>query len=167
MRRVVEIAAVILCFLLQSTFFQAVSFAGIVPNLLIIITSAAGFAGGRKDGMITGFFSGLLLDVFYGNLIGLNALIFLYIGYLNGFGNRVFYPEDVKFPMIFITLSDLACLVLQYIFGFLLRARLDMPFYFINIMLPEVIYTIVVTIILYRPIEMIVMKTVSLKKDRE
>ena len=167
MRRVVEIAAVILCFLLQSTFFQAVSFAGIVPNLLIIITSAAGFAGGRKDGMITGFFSGLLLDIFYGNLIGLNALIFLYIGYLNGFGNRVFYPEDVKFPMIFITLSDLACLVLQYIFGFLLRARLDMTFYFINIMLPEVIYTIVVTIILYRPIEMIVMKTVSLKKDRE
>jgi len=167
MRRLAEIFGVFICFLLQSTFFQAFSFAGVVPNLLIIITSVAGFAGGKKDGMITGFLCGILIDIFFGRILGLNALLYLYIGYLNGFGNRVFYPEDVKFPMIFITLSDLLCLFIQYVFGFLLKARLDLPFYFLNIMLPEMIYTIVVTIIVYRPIQLLVTNVISVRKARE
>ena len=156
MRRIIEILAVIICFLLQCTFFHAISFAGIVPNLLIILTSCAGFIGGRRDGMITGFAAGLLTDIFYGRLIGVNALIFLYIGYVNGFGNRVFYPEDVKFPMVFIALSDIACLFLQYFFGFLFRARLELPYYFAHIMIPEIIYTMVVTIIIYMPVRSLV-----------
>lgn len=151
-RKIVEIIAVIICFTLQSTLFQAFSFAGIVPNLLIIITSAFGFMAGRKEGMFVGFLGGLVMDIFYSQVIGLNALIFMYIGYTNGMFNRIFYPEDVKFPILFITLSDAACLMLQYIFGYLLRARLDLPFYFMKIMLPEIIYTVVVTIVIYRPI---------------
>lgn len=156
MRRIIEIVAVSICFVLQCTFFQAVSFAGIVPNLLIIITSCAGFIGGKRDGMITGFCGGILMDIFYGSLIGPNALIFMYIGYINGFGNRVFYPEDVKFPMVFIALSDISCLFLQYFFGFLFRARLDLGFYFTHIMIPEIIYTMVVTIIIYMPVRSLV-----------
>ena len=156
MRRIIEILAVIICFLLQCTFFHAISFAGIVPNLLIILTSCAGFIGGRRDGMITGFAAGLLTDIFYGRFIGVNALIFLYIGYVNGFGNRVFYPEDVKFPMVFIALSDISCLFLQYFFGFLFRARLELPYYFAHIMIPEIIYTMVVTIIIYMPVRSLV-----------
>ncbi len=167
MRRLAEIFGVVLCFILQCTFFQAVSFSGVVPNLLIIITSVSGFAGGKKDGMLIGFLSGLLVDIFYGSVLGVNALIFLYIGFMNGFGNRVFYPEDVKFPMIFITLSDMACLMLQYIFGFLLKARLDLPFYFLRVMLPEMVYTIVVTIIVYRPVQLLAGRVISLRKARE
>ncbi len=167
MRRIAELLGVFLCFLLQSTFFQAVSFTGVVPNLLIIITSISGFAGGKKDGMMVGFLSGLLVDIFYGPVLGLNALIFLYIGYMNGFGNRVFYPEDVKLPMVFITLSDAACLILQYTFGFLLKAKLDLPFYFLNVMLPEMVYTIVITIIVYRPVQLLVTNIISMRKDRE
>ena len=151
-RRIVEFIIIIVCFLLQSTFFQAFSFAGIVPNLLIIITSAFGFMGGRKEGMFVGFISGLLMDIFYSQVIGINALIFLYIGYVNGMCNRIFYPEDVKFPLFFISLSDVACLFFQYVFGFLLRARLDLPYYFVKVMLPELIYTIVVMIIIYKPL---------------
>ncbi len=167
MKRVAEVFGVFICFLLQCTFFQAFSFTGVVPNLLIIITSVAGFAGGKKDGMLTGFLSGLLIDIFYGNVLGVYALIYLYIGYMNGFGNRVFYPEDVKFPMIFITLSDLASLTLQYVFGFLLKAKLDLPFYFLNVMLPEMVYTIVVTIIVYRPIQLVITNMISIRKARE
>ncbi|MBO4373529.1 MAG: rod shape-determining protein MreD [Lachnospiraceae bacterium] len=165
MRRIIEIAGVIICFVLQCTFFQAVSFAGIVPNLLIIITSCAGFIGGKRDGMITGFMAGLLTDIFYGNVIGINALIFLYIGYINGFGNRVFYPEDLKFPMVFIALSDISCLFLQYFFGFLFRARLELPFYFAHIMIPEIIYTMVVTIIIYMPVRGLVNRIYDRRRE--
>ena len=33
---------------------------------------------------MVGFFSGLMIDLFYGSLFGFYALLYMYIGYLNG-----------------------------------------------------------------------------------
>ena len=44
------------CFLLETTVFQKLAFASIIPNLLIIVTSSFGFMRGQKEGMIIGFF---------------------------------------------------------------------------------------------------------------
>ncbi|MBQ9360357.1 MAG: rod shape-determining protein MreD [Lachnospiraceae bacterium] len=152
MKRLLEILFIFICFLLQSTLLRYGSFAGIVPNLMIIITSIFGFMEGRTDGMCVGFACGLLTDIFYGSVLGLNALIYLIIGYLNGVGNRGFYPDDIKLPLIFISGSDMVYLLLTYISGFLLRARLDIGYYFIHLMLPELVYTVAVSLIVYIPI---------------
>ena len=51
MRRKITVFIIIaVCFLLQSTLFQALAFASISPNLLIAVTSAFGFMRGRKEG---------------------------------------------------------------------------------------------------------------------
>ena len=157
MKRVVGVIVIIICFLLQSTLFQFIAFAGIVPNLMIIITSIFGFMEGRTDGMLVGFTCGLLIDVFYGSILGMNALIFLFIGYANGVANRGFYPDDIKFPIIFIAASDTVCLILTYLTGFLLRARFNIGYYIIHLMLPELIYTIAVSIVIYIPIRNILL----------
>lgn len=149
MKRLVEALAIILCFLLQSTIFQHIAFAGIVPNLMLIITSIFGFMEGRSDGMVVGFICGLLTDIFYGSVLGLNALIYLLIGYANGAANRGFYPDDIKFPLLFISVSDIVYLVMTYLSGFLLRARFNVGYYFLHIMLPELVYTIVVSLFVY------------------
>ncbi|MBQ9606059.1 MAG: rod shape-determining protein MreD [Lachnospiraceae bacterium] len=149
MKRLVETLAIILCFLLQSTIFQHIAFAGIVPNLMIIITSIFGFMEGRSDGMVVGFICGLLTDIFYGSVLGLNALIYLLIGYANGAANRGFYPDDIKFPLLFISVSDIVYLVMTYLSGFLLRARFNVGYYFLHIMLPELVYTIIVSLFVY------------------
>ena len=67
-RKIIVILTVIICFLLQSTIFKFLSFASISPNLLIIVTSSFGFMRGKKEGMVIGFFSGLLIDIFYGSV---------------------------------------------------------------------------------------------------
>ncbi|MBQ8956285.1 MAG: rod shape-determining protein MreD [Lachnospiraceae bacterium] len=149
MKRLVEALAIILCFLLQSTIFQHIAFAGIVPNLMLIITSIFGFMEGRSDGMVVGFICGLLTDIFYGSVLGLNALIYLLIGYANGAANRGFYPDDIKFPLLFISVSDIVYLVMTYLSGFLLRARFNVGYYFLHIMLPELVYTIIVSLFVY------------------
>ena len=84
-RKIILAVAVILCFVLQSTVFQALSFASIAPNLLIVLTASLGFMRGRKEGMLVGFFSGLLLDIFFGSVLGFYALLYMYVGYINGF----------------------------------------------------------------------------------
>lgn len=137
------------CFILQSTVFRAIDFSGIVPNLLIILTSTYGFTNGERNGLLVGFLCGLLSDIFYGDVIGFYALVYMYIGYANGKFSRVFYPEDIKLPASLIIVSDFIYGLLCYLITFLMRGRLDFSFYFMNIILPEIIYTVVVTIGIY------------------
>ena len=61
MRRGAVIALlVIICFILQGTVFQALSLAGISPNLLLIVTTSLGFMRGEKEGMAVGFSAGFV-----------------------------------------------------------------------------------------------------------
>ena len=69
---------------MQCTVFRALAFGGIVPNLLIVLTASFGFMRGEKNGLLIGFFSGLLVDIFFGSVIGFYALVYMYIGYANG-----------------------------------------------------------------------------------
>ncbi|MCI8858870.1 MAG: rod shape-determining protein MreD [Lachnospiraceae bacterium] len=150
MRRKITVFIIIaVCFLLQSTLFQALTFASISPNLLIAVTSAFGFMRGRKEGMWIGFFSGLLMDIFYGNVIGFYALVYAYIGYVNGFFRKMFFPDDIKLPLILIAASDFSYNILVYVFLFFLRGRFQFDYYLVHIMLPELVYTVLVTIVLY------------------
>ncbi len=111
-----------------------------------------GIMRGKKEGMFSGFLCGILLDIFFGNVLGFYALIYTFIGYLNGIFQSLFYPEDVKLPMILISASEVVYCFICYIFLFLLRRRLHPGYYIIHIILPEIVYTIVVTIVLYRGI---------------
>ena len=120
-RKIVVFFMILICFLLQCTVFQALSLGGIVPNLLIMLTSSFGFMKGRKEGIFVGFISGMLIDVFYSSFYGGYALIYMVIGYANGYFHRIFYPEDVKLPIIFITVSDFIYCIITYVFLFLLK----------------------------------------------
>lgn len=149
LRKFITIFLILICFLFESAVFNHFSLAGIVPKLTIILTSSFGFMRGEKEGMVIGFCCGLLSDIFFSDVLGFYALILTYIGYINGKFSRIFYPEDIKLPMALIVVSDLSYGVLCYILLFLLRGRFDFPYYFTRVILPEALYTIVVTVFAY------------------
>lgn len=65
MKRKITMAVLILVsILLQSTVCQMIAIASIKPNLLIILIVSFGLMRGRRAGMLTGFFCGLLTDIF-------------------------------------------------------------------------------------------------------
>lgn len=70
---------------------------------------------------MVGFFSGLMIDLFYGSLFGFYALLYMYIGYLNGFFCKVFYDDDIKVHIVLVAASDLVYSLLMYVLQFLLR----------------------------------------------
>lgn len=148
-RRVTLFIVIAICFLLQSTVFQALSFAGIVPNLLIIVVSSFGFMRGEKEGLLIGFFCGLLLDIFCGTYLGPYALLYMLIGFGNGVFNKFFYPDDIKLPLVMIGSSDLICNLIVYLVMFLFRSKLHFLFYLKSVIMPEFIYTMIVAIFLY------------------
>ncbi|MCL2718261.1 MAG: rod shape-determining protein MreD [Lachnospiraceae bacterium] len=150
MKRFITYAILIIfCFVLQSTVFRGISFGGIVPNLLIVVTASLGFMRGDRTGLIAGLFCGLLIDIFFGDVIGLYAMIYMYIGYLNGKFSGIFYPENIKLPLILISFSNLFYGIFTYLLLFMMRSRFNFEFYFKNIIFPEVIYTLLVALVLY------------------
>ncbi len=148
-RFIITVFLLITLFILQGTLFRALSFADTVPNLLIIFTVSVSLMRGDTAGMLVGFFCGLLLDIFTGPTIGLYALIYMYIGYFNGGFNKIFFPEDIKLPMIMVIVSDILYGFFVYILLFLLRGRTEFSYYFTKVIFPESIYTIIVTVIIY------------------
>ena len=99
-------------------------------------------------------FSGLLMDMtcmvlgYY--VIGFRAFIYMYIGFLSGYCYQIFYDDDVKMPVLLTAAGDLAYGLIVYIVQFLLRGRVDFFFYLKRIIVPEMIYTVLVTLVLYR-----------------
>ena len=149
-RKIVTILIILVCFLLQSTIFKTLSIGSISPNLMVIVTSSFGFMTGKKDGLWVGFFCGLLEDIFYGRLMGMHAMIYMYIGYANGYFNHIFYGEDIKLPIFLISVSELVYGLGTYVIMFMMRSRFAFSYYMIRIILPELLYTIAITLVFYR-----------------
>ncbi len=164
-RFIVSVLLIIICFLLQTTVFKGVAFGGIVPNLMIVLTASFGFMRGKKTGLIMGFCCGFLCDIFFGSVLGLNAMIYMYIGYANGKFSRIFFPDDIKLPLVLILVSDLVYGFLYYIILFLMRGRFNISYYAVHIILPEVVYTILVTLLLY-PLVLWINKKIEVSEKR-
>ena len=91
--KIVLFFTIIVCFLMQSTVLHLISIGSITPNLLLILCVSMGLMRGRKSGLWTGFFCGLLVDLFYGSVFGFYALIYMYAGFLSGYAFRIYYDD--------------------------------------------------------------------------
>ena len=123
--------------------------ASIKPNLMIILTASFGFMRGSRDGMLVGFFSGLLMDIQFGGIIGFYAMIYLLLGFVNGLFQQVYYDEDVKLPLVLIAASEFLYGLAIYLLMFMLRSEFNFIYYFSHNIIPELIYTIVIALGLY------------------
>lgn len=158
-RLLFDIILILFCFCMQQTFFQALSLGGIVPNLLLIITAIFGFVSGKREGMWVGFFCGLLLDIFYADIMGINALLYMSIGYYNGYYKGGFFLEDIKMPILYVLLSEIIYSSVYFVINFALRGRSNIFLYAKAIIIPELFYTLLVTLLLYRPLLFLIKKT--------
>lgn len=158
--------SVIITYILQATAFSYWEIGGIRPNLMIMITCIIGFTMGSRTGLLTGFFSGLLVDLMAGGNVGFSALAYMYIGSFNGFFYKDYVKEELFIPLTLVAVGTFGYEFLYYIFNFLLQNKLRLSYYFTRIILPEVIYTTIVTLAAYIFIYFII-RRVQRKKRRK
>ena len=144
------IVCIVLGYLLQTTVMQEIRIAGVAPSLLIILLVAISYRYGRMQGMLAGFIIGLFVDLLDGSFLGLYALIYMILGYFLGLSNKIYYQDDTTIPIFLVSAGDFAFNFFIYVAGFLLRNRLHFLFYLRTIILPEMLYTVVISVFLYR-----------------
>lgn len=148
----VYIGTFLVGFLLHTCVFAHLPLGVVTPNVMLVITASMGLMYGDMVGMVFGLCYGIVIDSFGASYFGTNTLIYLLLGYLNGRFKRFYFGGDLRLPLIFLTFSELIYGSLIYIFSFLVRQRFNPGFYYLNIIIPETIYSLLILVLLYYPL---------------
>lgn len=154
-RRISTVIIIIIAFLLWTTLFQSLKLANVAPNIMLAIVVCYAYMRGRTSGLMIGFLCGLLSDMMYGSVIGLYAFALMTIGFLCGYCQKVYFTDNYILPCVLVGNSDFAYGLYYYITEFLVRGRLSFGFYLSTVILPEMIYTMIIAVVLFRFLNML------------
>lgn len=150
MRYFITAIILIINLILQSTLFEYIAIIGIKPNTAIIIIVSIAFMRGEIEGAFVGLTTGILQDSFFSSFIGIHAFLGMATGFLCGKLYRGFYKENFIIPISLTIISTLLYEIFYYILSILLRGYTNFLYFLNKIILPEVVYTAIFSILVYQ-----------------
>jgi len=146
---IVLIITAIVVYYLQSNFFSWFNIAGIMPNLFVILVLFIGLFSNQIMGTAYGVGIGIVLDLLLGSIIGIRAVTLGLIGILAAIFDKNF-SKDSRATIMFMvfgltTIFEILNYIINYIF---LKTNIEI-INFITILLIEIIFNLILTIILY------------------
>ena len=85
-----------------------------------------------------------------GSILGYYVLPYMYTGFICGYFRRYLNDDNYIIPAVLCGVSDLFMGFYIFVFSFALRNRLNFVFYLWHIILPEVVYTMIISLVLFR-----------------
>ncbi len=149
MKPIIISLIVILNLILQSTVFQWFKIYGVLPNTALILVICFAVYSGRNKGATIGFFVGILHDIILGRIIGLNALVFMIIGYLVGLMDQKIFKENLLIPFILTGVATVFYEIINLLLIFLLGYRIELFNIFKKMLIVAVLYNCILSPIIY------------------
>lgn len=153
MKRTLIITAFFIAFLilyfLQTNFFSWYNIAGIKPNLFLILLLFIGLYLSKWFGFSMGIIFGLLLDLFIGKRIGINAIMLSIAGFIGGMLDKSFSKESRITFMTMTFIVTMLCEIINYTLQIILLGVKGNFIPFMKIVIIEAIYNAILVIILY------------------
>jgi rod shape-determining protein MreD len=154
MKTIVISGFVLLNVILEATLFQFLRIDGIKPDFVIIlIISYAILEGGAYSSAI-GLVSGLIIDIFYGRALGVNAFSYMITGYIFGQARENVFKDSILPPLLFnffaVIIYQHIYFLIMYLTGNLLNEGILYTQILLRIILPQAIYNAVIGAIIYR-----------------
>ena len=149
----VLITTIILIYYLQSNFFSWFNIAGVMPNLFVILVLFIGLFANRTMGTAYGVGVGIILDFLLGERVGIYAISLGIIGFLAAVFDKNFSKDSRMTIMFMVAGATLIFEILTYLMNYIFLSINVEILNFIKILLIEIIYNILLTIILYSLIQ--------------
>ena len=146
---IVLILVALIIYYLQSNFFTWFNIAGVMPNLFIIFVLFIGLFASRTVGTIYGVAIGLVLDLLLGLQIGINAVTLGLVGFLAGIFDKNCSKDSRMTIMIMVLGSTFLAEALNYLLNYMFLSINVEIVNFIIILVIEIVYNLILTIILY------------------
>lgn len=144
------ILIIVINFLLNITILPYFEIMGIVPNTAIAMVVVIALSKGRYYGGFFGIFIGLLHDLFFSSHIGINALIYFFLGYLIGYLEGIFARDNLINPIIFTALGTVFYNLTYFAYLYFSNVDFTAAFLFQRVISIEIIYNGLIAIIIYK-----------------
>ncbi len=155
MNIVVLILIVLLNFLIESVILVRLPILGIVANSSVTVLAALLLLGKKNYARYTGLAMGLIQDIVFSPIVGINALIYYLLGLIFEHTDR----RSIRgkfFAPIFLSIVMLILYNVMYIIMMYFTSNyIDVGYYIKNIALIEALYTSVISIPVYKLISKI------------
>jgi len=148
-RIIIYFVLIMFAFILQTCLFPMARFLFAAPNLLLIITFSYGFMYGPTTGIICGLFAGLMMDTFYSEPFGLFIMIYSYLGFFCGLFTEEYRNDSMILPLILCVVCDFFYNAAMIVYRILTFGFVNMEFLLKKVVLPEMFFTLLVTIAVY------------------
>lgn len=143
------IVVAIFIYFLQANFFSWFNIAKIMPNLFVIFILFIGLFTNRTMGAMYGLIIGILLDFIIGTKIGINSIGLGFIGFLAAIFDKNF-SKDSRITIMVMTIVATAIFeILSWLLNYIFMATNIEILNFIKILIIEIIFNVLLTIILY------------------
>lgn len=158
MKRVLINIAIIILFifiyLLQANFFTWFNIAGVMPNLFVILMLYIGLFMRRTSAIIYGILYGILIDIFIGRRLGITSIMLTIVGLVANLFDKNFSKDNRITIMTMVGVCTIIYEVGTYFINYLILNINVEVFAFAKILIVEVIYNVILTIIIYPLIQL-------------
>jgi rod shape-determining protein MreD len=153
MKKIVPILCIILAFFfiyfLQANVFTWFNIAGIMPNLYIILILFVGLYMKRKMGLVLGIAFGLYLDIVLGQTIGISAICLGLIGIIAEILSKNFSKDSRFIICLMVIGTTFLYETAHYVLSILRNGATIEILPFLKILLVEIVFNTLITIIIY------------------
>ena len=139
----------VLIYLLQANLFTWFKIAGVMPNLFVIFILFIGLYTNKYMGIIYGVTIGLFIDLFIAKKVGISAIMLGIVGVAGILFDKNFSKENRITLMVMVVISTIIYEVGSYILGYFVYGTYIQIPAFIQILLIECLYNVLITIIMY------------------
>lgn len=120
-----------------------------MPNLFVVLVFYIGLFSGRRMGLTYGIVFGLLLDLLVGQRVGGTSVMLGICGIIGGIFDKKFAKDSRITIIIMVILCTIVFEIGMYILRYaLLNSSVEIAC-FAKILLAEVIFNVIITIIIY------------------
>lgn len=143
---------VLINFILQGTILDFFSLMGVIPNTALILVIAFTLIAGKETGAIVAISSGLLQDIFYSEVLGINAVTLFAIALMIGSLDKKVFKENLILPVVITVLATVVHYIMQFFFIYFLGIEVNIVTLMREYALKEVAYNGFVSVFIYRAI---------------
>ena len=137
-------------YILQSTILSHINVFGIIPNTGLIIIVAIALLRGRRTGGIVGLLVGLLQDVMFSPVMGVNGFYIFFVGYFVGMIEDKLSKDNLLIPFIMTAGTTIVYHLLYYMFMYFLGYGIDFSVFFKDVVILETLCNGFISILIYK-----------------
>lgn len=125
MKRLILVLISIVLLILDNSFTPFIAIKGIYPSILFTFAIAYSIINGKEEGIKIGIISGILQDLFFFGVFGINSLVNMIVCVIAGIIGEGIFRNKKLIPVITIYFTTIVKYIGIFIIFYFLRMEID------------------------------------------